>query len=152
MDDDSDLASSEYEEEKQRLRSSFIANTAYCYRLAESVVRTELKRIAAQAVNGRIDASKIDEDERSLIEMYNEATEAWQETCLVLCAEEGNAAAESVVINRPLAKKIDEVGVRSSAVTRGSALSSTTESWSCVCYDAPCVFYVLRILWSAHPV
>jgi len=81
----------------------------YCYRLAERLIGEELSRIAEKATNNRLDPRTLSSEYRALIMMYSRAQETWQQVCLVLSADSIAAkATEAVVLNRPLARRMDK--------------------------------------------
>ena len=92
------------------LSAQWAANTAYVYRLAEGLVKETIARVASKASNGKVDARDLKTEDLELIEMYQKAASTWQEVCLVLrtSADAPAVATRAVVLNRPLAKGMDE--------------------------------------------
>jgi len=96
--------------EKEALFQTFAGNINYVYRVAERMVNERLEFISEQAQGGRLDPRSLEEADRRLVMMYTRSQDSWQSVCLVLraSADAGTTAAESVTINRPLARRLDE--------------------------------------------
>ena len=95
--------------ESEALMAKFTSNTMYCYRVGEAMMEERIGSIGAQAdEQGRINAKDLKPEELELLRLYSESQNAWQQVCLILAANDGAAAGSSVVLNRPLAKGIDD--------------------------------------------
>jgi len=95
--------------ESDALMTKFTSNTMYCYRVAETMMEERIGGIGAQAdEQGRINARDLKPEELELLAKFSESQNAWQQVCLILAATDGAAAGSSVVLNRPLAKGIDD--------------------------------------------
>jgi len=95
--------------DSEALMAKWTANTVYCYRVAETMMEDRIGGIGAQAdSNGRINAKDLKPEELELLRLFSESQNAWQQVCLILSASDGAAAGSSVVLNRPLAKGIDD--------------------------------------------
>ena len=91
------------------LSAQWAANTAYVYRLAEGLVKETIARVASKASNGKVDARDLKTEDLELIEMYRRRRRRGGR-CLVLrtSADAPAVATRAVVLNRPLAKGMDE--------------------------------------------
>lgn len=88
--------------------SALGAKTAFWYRGAEGVVRSEMDEITKLAgENNQIDASKLSRSTLEFLERYLESQRTWQEVCLVVENDE-KGTTSTVAINRPMATSINE--------------------------------------------
>lgn len=89
--------------------SPLAANTAYWYRGAQSVVKSGLKRVTDNAEkDGQIDPSRLDEESIELLQLYLDYQETWQEVCMVINHNEEIGTAATLVLNRPMAMKLND--------------------------------------------
>jgi hypothetical protein len=100
------------------LFEQWLSNTAYCYRLVESTIRATLREMA----KGQLRRSDLSVAQLQLLSMYSRSSETWQEVCL-LTASSGPELAQGVVLNRPLAKAINDRQMATALVYGMSALS-----------------------------
>merc|ERR1719329_862552 len=106
--------------------ATFTSNTMYCYRVAETMMEERICAIGAQAdEKGRINARDLKQEDLQLLALFSESQNAWQQVCLILSATDG-AADKSVVLNRPLAKGInDALALR---ILNGAGRSTSPDS------------------------
>jgi hypothetical protein len=79
------------------------------YAKAQSLVEDEMQIIAQKAGDdGHIDASRLNEANSDLLQLYLENQESWQAVCLVVDRDEITGKATTLVLNRPMALKLTD--------------------------------------------
>jgi len=97
---------------REEVFNTWSQNTNYCYRLAEKVVEEATGRLKARVAKGG--SSALREEDVALVTSLQGEMDSWQAVCLVLSVPSGSMteASEAVVINRPLARQMDETIAR----------------------------------------
>jgi hypothetical protein len=77
------------------------------YARAKRMIEDEMSKLANMADDeGQIDATQLKEDTSEMLSLYLDNQESWQEVCLVVENENGNA--KTLVLNRPMAFQLTE--------------------------------------------
>lgn len=77
------------------------------YARAKKMVEQEMGKIANMADDqGQIDATKLKEEASEMLSLYLDNQETWQEVCLVVEKDDGDAT--TLVLNRPMAFQLTE--------------------------------------------
>ena len=86
-----------------------IFKKAYWYKGAQEMIKSEMETIFKKGSenNGRIDPATLSNHELELLEQYLHCQETWQEVCLVIEKDDEKGTASTIVINRPLATKLN---------------------------------------------
>lgn len=87
------------------------ACVVYWYKGAQELIKTEMSEIMSNAGKdngGRIDPANLSNNQLELLEQYLHCQETWQEVCLVFDRDDEAGTATTLVLNRPLATKVNE--------------------------------------------
>jgi hypothetical protein len=94
------------------------------YPRAKRMIEDEMSKIAKMADDeGQIDATQLKEDASEMLSLYLDNQESWQEVCLVVENDNGNA--KSLVLNRPLTENLAKLVLHDLFLTQQDSKDDT---------------------------